>query len=414
MASRERFLPGEIGRYKVVRLHGQGAMGRVLLAHDTVLDRDVAVKLLRDDLGIPEDQRQALLDRMRQEARAAARVSHPNIVSLHDMGEDPEWGLYLVFEYLEGATLKERLERGSLGAIAAAKLAVELGSALTVAHEAGVLHRDIKPENIILTTTGGKIADFGIARVPDSTLTIGGSLLGTPAYSAPEAVSDGRFSPKSDQFSMAATIYEAISGKRAFPGDDAIAVATKIGIDAPPPIASAAGVDLHVDTVLSRAFSKDPRERFDTCVEFGNALSEALRMAPRSAMQTLPDEAHRGTHDSTGARVTRAATGGIAIGAMLAIVGFQLTAHLRQREEDRRELPAPIAVVSERIEAAPIAWLAESPKTLKSAGPRGSAKAPERGSLPHPRETAFEATAPVRSADGGHAPSDAGRAGARP
>jgi serine/threonine protein kinase len=415
MASRERFLPTEIGRYKVVRLHGQGAMGRVLLAHDTVLDRDVAVKLLRDDLGIPDDQRQALLDRMRQEARAAARVSHPNIVSLHDMGEDPEWGLYLVFEYLEGATLKERLERGSLGAIAAAKLAVELGSALTVAHEAGVLHRDIKPENIILTATGGKIADFGIARVPDSTLTMGGSLLGTPAYSAPEAVSGGRFSPKSDQFSMAATIYEAISGKRAFPGDDAIAVATKIGTDEPPPIASAAGVDLHVDTVLARAFSKDPRERFDTCVEFGNALSEALRMAPRSAMQTLPDEAHRGAHDTTGARVTRAATGGIAIGAMLAIVGFQLTAHLRQqKDDDRREPPAPAAFVSQRSEAEPVAWLADSPKTLKLPGPRGSAKAPDHGSSPRPRETSSEGMTHARASDGGVQARDAGRPGSRP
>src|SRR6478609_8342164 len=163
MSSRERSLPAEIGRYRVVRLHGQGAMGRVLLAHDTVLDRDVAVKLLRDDLGIPEDQRQALLDRMRQEARAAARVSHPNIVALHDMGEDPDLGLCLVFEYAEGLTLKERLLKGPLGPEAAANLAREVGDALTTAHLAGVLHRDIKPENIILTPTGAKVADFGIA-----------------------------------------------------------------------------------------------------------------------------------------------------------------------------------------------------------------------------------------------------------
>ena len=206
MAARDRNLPAEIGRYQVVRLHAQGAMGRVLLAHDPVLDRDVAVKLLRDDLGLPDDQRQSLMDRLRQEARAAARVGHPNIVALHDMGEDPTFGLYLAFEYLEGSTLKERLERGALGPIAAARLSSELGSALATAHEAGVLHRDIKPENIILTKTGSKIADFGIARLPDSTLTLGGGLLGTPAYSAPEAVSGSKFSPKTDQFSMAATL----------------------------------------------------------------------------------------------------------------------------------------------------------------------------------------------------------------
>jgi len=262
MVLREPILPNEIGRYTIVRLLGQGAMGRVLLGHDPVLDRDVAVKLLRDDLAVPEDQVQALLDRMRQEARAAARVSHPNIVALHDMGEDAAFGLYLVFEYLEGSTLKERLEHGSLGPIAAARLAGELGSALATAHDAGVLHRDIKPENIVLTKTGSKIADFGIARLPDSTLTLGGGLLGTPAYSAPESVSGSKFSPKSDQFSMAATLFEAVSGQRAFPGDDAVAVASKIATEQPPPIAEIAGVDARVDAVLSRALSKDPRDRY--------------------------------------------------------------------------------------------------------------------------------------------------------
>lgn len=396
MAARDRNLPAEIGRYQVVRLHAQGAMGRVLLAHDPVLDRDVAVKLLRDDLGLPDDQRQSLMDRLRQEARAAARVGHPNIVALHDMGEDAEWGLFLVFEYLEGSTLKERLERGPLGAIAAARLATEIGSALTTAHEAGVLHRDVKPENIILSATGAKIADFGIARVPDSTLTQGGGLLGTPAYSAPEAIAGSRFSPKSDQFSMAATLYEAISGKRAFPGDDAIAVSNKIQTEEPPPMASSAGVDLHVDTVLVRAFSKDPRNRFDTCEEFGNALSEALRMAPRSAQPTLPDEVHRAAMETPGVRVARAATGGIAVGAMLAILGFQLTAHLRRTEDPKVEArAAPLAEAAPRaVEAAPVAWLAERPKVAKTAAPKSSA-AHEGVGKPRPREeVAREVAAP--------------------
>src|SRR5690606_28328622 len=163
----------EIGRYRILRHLGQGAMGRVLLAQDPVLDREVAIKLLRDDLKIPSDQKAALVKRMRQEARASARVRHPNIVALHDMGESPELGLYLVFEYAEGTTLKQRLEHGPLKPAAAARLARELGSALSTAHRAGVLHRDIKPDNIILTENGAKIADFGIARVPDSTLKIG-------------------------------------------------------------------------------------------------------------------------------------------------------------------------------------------------------------------------------------------------
>ncbi len=404
MASRATPLPVEIGRYQIVRLHGQGAMGRVLLAHDPVLDRDVAVKLLRDDLTIPDDQRQALLDRMRQEARAAARVSHPNIVALHDMGEDPSLGLYLVFEYLAGSTLKERLERGPLGPAAAAKLAVELGSALTTAHEAGVLHRDIKPENIILATAGGKIADFGIARVPDSTLTLGGVLLGTPAYSAPEALSGGQFSAKSDQFSMAATLYEAISGRRAFPGEDAVAVASKIQTDDPPPVSDVAGVDPPVDVVLSRALSRDPRARFDTCSEFGAALCEALKAAPRAAMQTLPDEIHRAAQDATGVRVARAATGGIAIGAMLAIAGFQLTSHLRQDDAKSPATPTAMVAAPKPIEAEPVAWLAEAPKLVKAVAPHASAHLPDR---PRGHGKDEHATDPPRLERAG----DAGRSG---
>jgi serine/threonine-protein kinase len=413
MASRDRQLPAEIGRYRILRLHGQGAMGRVLLGHDTVLDRDVAIKLLRDDLEIHDDQRQALLDRMRQEARAAARVAHPNIVALHDMGEDPEWGLYLVFEYLEGATLKERLERGPLGPMAAARLATELGSALMTAHESGVLHRDVKPENIILTVTGAKIADFGIARVPDSTLTHAGGLLGTPAYSAPEAVSSGRFSPKSDQFSMAATLYEAISGKRAFPGEDAIAVASKIATEDPSPIAASSGVDSHVDTVLLRALSRDPRNRFDSCEEFGNALSEALRMAPRSAMPTEPDVIHRAAQEATAVQVARAATGGIAVGAMLAIVGFQLTARLRTEEPPKKDVPVAAKAPPRHMEeAAPVAWLEERPKTAKSAEPRALQRAPERPRPSRGRDGGNHAegqTGERRGADAGAARPDAGR-----
>ncbi len=406
MVLRDRPLPAEIGRYRIVRLHGQGAMGRVLLAHDSVLDRDVALKLLRDDLAIEDEQRKGLFDRMRQEARAAARVSHPNIIALHDMGEDPEWGLYLVFEYIEGATLKERLERGALGPMAAARLATELGSALTTAHEAGVLHRDVKPENIILASTGGKIADFGIARVPDSTLTFAGGLLGTPAYSAPEALSGGRFSSKSDQFSLAATLYEAISGKRAFPGEDAVAVASKIATEDPAKVAAGAGVDAHVDTVLARGLARDPRGRFDSCEEFGNALSEALRMAPRSAMPTLPDEIHRATQEAAGVRVARAGAGGIAIGAMLAILGFQLTARLRQ-EEPKHEAPRVARVTLAPIEAEPVAWLAERPKAPKPSEARFVTRSVERPHVVHTRDGGREQDTATLE----HKARDAGQAG---
>jgi serine/threonine-protein kinase len=281
-------LPKQIGRYAVVKLIGQGAMGRVLLAHDPVLDRDVAVKLLRADLQIPPDVREGLVVRMRHEARAAARVSHPNLVTLHDMGEDDDLGLYLVFEYVGGPTLKQRLVEGRLTAKQAARLARELGGALTFAHDAGIVHRDVKPENVMLSPTGGKMADFGIARIPDSTLTHAGGLLGTPAYSAPETFRAGRFSPESDQFSLAATLYEAVYGRRAFPGDDAVAVASRIAHDAPEQLAVRMGLAPEVDVVFARALAKKPEDRYPSCDAFGRALAIELGAEGEPASLGVP------------------------------------------------------------------------------------------------------------------------------
>ncbi|MGH7294770.1 MAG: serine/threonine-protein kinase, partial [Polyangiaceae bacterium] len=139
-------LPARIGRYEVELLLGQGGMGRVLLARDTVLGRDVALKILRDDLGLTPELKAQLVERMRQEARAAATLSHPGMVTLHDMGEDEAVGLYLVFERIAGPSLRERLlEGGPLATPEVARLARTLGAALTHAHAAGVVHRDVKP-----------------------------------------------------------------------------------------------------------------------------------------------------------------------------------------------------------------------------------------------------------------------------
>lgn len=269
-------LPKQIGRYEVLRLIGEGAMGRVFCAHDPVLGRDVAVKLLRDDLAVPRDVREGLLARMRNEARAAARVAHPNLVTLHDMGEDPQVGLYLVFEYVEGPTLKQRLLEGPLSPADTARLARELGSGLTCAHNEGILHRDVKPENVILSRTGGKIADFGIARLPNSTLTHAGGLMGTPAYSAPETFGGKNFSPASDQFSLAALLYEALRGERAFPGDDAVEVAARIGQEPPERFCANRNLPLDVDEILLRAMARSPVDRFPSCEALGELLADAL------------------------------------------------------------------------------------------------------------------------------------------
>src|SRR5262249_51810603 len=158
----------------------------------------------------------------------------------------------------------------------AAKLARELGTALSFAHEAGVIHRDVKPENILFSRTGFKIADFGIARIPDSTITRANTVLGTPAYTAPEALSKGDFGPASDQFALSATLYEAVTGGRAFAGDDAIATAGKVSGEAPPPIHESIGPEVVVralDAALQRGLAKSPDERFASCADLGREVA---------------------------------------------------------------------------------------------------------------------------------------------
>ncbi len=360
MNAREPALPEQIGRYPVARLLGQGAMGRVALAHDPVLDRDVAIKWLRDDLGLTPSQARDLVKRMRQEARASARVSHPAIVALHDMGEDECVGLYLVFEYLDGITLEQHLQRGPLGIEGAAALAESVGAGLTEAHTTGILHRDIKPQNLILTEAGAKITDFGIARVPNSTLTRGGGLLGTPAYSAPEAIQEGTFSPQSDQFSLAATLWETLAGRRAFPGDDTVAVSNRIATEHPPRLSDLCGLDPGVDAVFARALAKRPEARYPSCRDFGRALAEALRPAARSTLQTLPDGHQRQrAQRQLERRVIRAGLGGLALGVLIATAGFKIT----DTPPAAHELPLAVT---------------PSPTAFSSLGSNSSAGVPER------------------------------------
>jgi eukaryotic-like serine/threonine-protein kinase len=364
MKAPESKLPRSVGRYHIIRELGKGAMGRVLLAHDPVLEREVAIKHLRSDLPIAPEQRAQLLERMRQEARASARVSHPNLVALHDMGETPDLGLYLVFEYVEGPNLKERLETGPLGAEAVATIAREVGLGLRLLHEAGVIHRDIKPENMILSKTGAKLTDFGIARVPDSTLTGAGNVLGTPAYSAPEAIRSSQFSPRSDQFSLAATLYEALSGRRAFPGDDAVFVATQIANTEPPKVAALCGVPLAVDAALARGLCKNPQARFEDCEQFGGALAEALVPTPRTTQPPLPE--HRQVFIPTPPPSRSRLRSVLSALAFLGIGAWFGTRWLAQDEpllgEPRGAAAPRTAALEDTIPA--VAWLAERPKQL--------------------------------------------------
>ena len=272
-------LPQQIGRYRIERLLGAGSMGNVYLAHDADLDRPVAVKTLRD-LALDADMRDVFLSRFQNEARAAARLQHPNIVQIFDVGDDPNVGPYLVFEYVHGHTLKQELKKeGPLSRDDLLDLAQHVGDALATAHLAGVIHRDLKPENLLITDNGQvKPADFGIARVPNADLTKEGQFLGTPCYAAPETLRSGEYSEQSDLFSFGAVIYEAASGERAFPGTEAMAVAHQVMNRDPVPPSEAnrgAAIPTAVDAAILRALRKNPPDRYASARTFVSALREA-------------------------------------------------------------------------------------------------------------------------------------------
>ncbi|MGB5809664.1 MAG: serine/threonine-protein kinase [Polyangiales bacterium] len=272
-------MPSQIGRYRIERLLGSGSMGHVYLAHDADLDRQVAVKTLRD-VDLDEETRAVFISRFKNEARAAARLHHPNIVQIFDVGDDPTQGPYLVFEYVAGPTLKEVLRKeGPLNQERLLSVSHQIADALVTAHVAGVIHRDLKPENLLVTDNGQiKLADFGIARVPNADLTKEGQFLGTPCYAAPETLLKGEYSEKTDLFSFGAVLYEAACGERAFPGSEALVVANNVMYKDPKPPSEAnrgATIPTQVDEVILRSLRKDPGARFTSARALVCALRDA-------------------------------------------------------------------------------------------------------------------------------------------
>src|SRR5918993_5315778 len=202
-------------RYELRNLAGSGGMADVYLAHDEVLDRPVALKLLKDHLA----QTHEFVERFRHEARSAASLSHPHIVPVFAWGETRDATCYIVMEYLPGGTLKHRItSEGALPARTAAAVALQIAKALRAAHEHGVIHRDIKPHNILITDSGHvQVADFGIARAAETTtISDHGDILGTPHYISPEQAMGEPVSSASDLYSLGVVLYEMLTGRVPF------------------------------------------------------------------------------------------------------------------------------------------------------------------------------------------------------
>ena len=271
-------VPGELfaGRYELEELVGAGGMSSVYRAHDRLLERYVALKVLHPQYAEDEEY----VERFRREARSVARLSHPHIVTVIDRGEDGG-RQYIVFEYVDGEDLKQLIERGGpLPARRAIELALEVADALAFAHENGLVHRDVKPQNVLLTPDGAaKVTDFGIARSLDVEhgVTQTGTVLGTSDYLSPEQAGGKPTTPASDIYSLGIVLYELLTAEMPFAGANFVAIAMK-HINEPPPdlLAKRPDVPPRLAAALDRALAKDPAERFPTMKDFARELRECL------------------------------------------------------------------------------------------------------------------------------------------
>lgn len=249
-------------RYRLVDTLGSGGMADVYLAHDDILDRPLALKVLSSRYAQDEE----FIERFRREAQNAASLSHPNIVSIFDRGETEDGTYYIAMEYLPGGTLKDRLvERGPLPARTAAAVALQIAEALRAAHNSDVVHRDIKPHNILITESGDiKVTDFGIARAASSsTMTKTGSILGTAQYLSPEQAMGEPVRPQSDLYSLGVVLYEMLTGELPYNADTPIGIAMKhVNGELRPPVEVDPSIPAGINAVVMRLLARHPEDRY--------------------------------------------------------------------------------------------------------------------------------------------------------
>ena len=271
-----RLKPGtRLGRFEILAPIGSGGMGEVYRARDRKLEREVAVKILPEWMSAQEDAR----TRFEREARAVAALSHPNVVTLHDVGSTGSL-LYAVMELLEGESLRDRLASGPLPWQLAIRVAKGVADGLAAAHAKGIIHRDVKPGNIFLSRSGHvKILDFGLARLvqaaaeSDPSMTATNAVLGTTGYMSPEQASGHRLDGRSDLFSLGCVLYEMLTGTRPFQGETVVARMMATVRDEPPTLAEL-GIQVppEVERILASCLAKRPADRFISAERLADAL----------------------------------------------------------------------------------------------------------------------------------------------
>ena len=342
----------KLGPYEIVAPIGAGGMGEVYSARDTRLDREVAIKVLPSHLSSDP----GLRERFDREARAISKLNHPNVCTLYDVGHQD--GIdFIVMEYLEGETLADALMRGPLPLRQVYRYAREIADALDKAHRLGIVHRDLKPGNIMLTKSGAKVLDFGLAKyetaapaeVTEATqqkpLTAEGSIIGTMQYMAPEQLEGADADARTDIFALGSVLYEMVTGRRAFEGKSRASLIAAIMEREPPPLSTIQPMTpAALDSLVRRCLAKDPDDRLQSARDLALSLQE-IDDQSRSAEVSRPDLA----------RVAGKRFGLIAVFAMVAVAIAVAAALLLYGL--RRTVTIPIAERAKTIAVLPFANL---------------------------------------------------------
>jgi serine/threonine-protein kinase len=304
----------KLGRYELTRVLGKGAMGVVYEGRDPNLDRRVAIKTVKVE-NLSEEAAAEYEHRFRTEARSAARLQHPNIVSVYDSDRDGDTA-FLVMEYIQGDDLKHHLDRGVRYSLEQSlKMVRDLLSALDYAHKQGIVHRDIKPANLLIEPGGRvKLTDFGVARIQDSSESTRtqGSMVGTLKYMSPEQVQGQKIDTRADLFSVGVVLYQLLTDKRPFDGDNDFSIIHQIiGHSPPPPSSFNARLPAAIDAVVARALAKNRDERFATARDFAVALQSAIRRAEDQTVVPPADPTRSPDRAPTGSRAGITAPGGL-------------------------------------------------------------------------------------------------------
>jgi eukaryotic-like serine/threonine-protein kinase len=307
-------------RYLLEELVGTGGMSSVFRAHDQLLDRKVALKVLHQQYSDDADY----VERFRREARSVASLSHPNIVTVIDRGEH-QGRQFIVFEYVDGENLKRLIERsGPLPVEQALEVAIQIARGLSFAHQEGLVHRDVKPQNVLLNGDGrAKVTDFGIARSLDVKhgLTQTGTVLGTSDYIAPEQAQGQRVDEHTDVYSLGVVLYELLTREVPFPGENFVAVAMRHINEEPPSVAQRRpDVPPRVEAAVRRAMQKEPSDRFPSMDAFCRELQACLGELQSTQVVAPPPRVHRRRRSAGPWPLVLALVGLLAVGAVVYVL----------------------------------------------------------------------------------------------